>query len=323
MKNLLTLLCGILVFASCSKNVEMPNTIEEPVTTKVTNKHKFIAELQISDAMLPFSSTEEMEKTIAELSFMKEDGLMAWYKKTNPDFVSQEMIYRNAVDDLALLENIDEADAFKTKYSPYLLFNNNPADEELYNPYLPNVDFFGLSYVANKDGNVLISGKIVNLNKNVTSVKDTEAYKLKRESFNRVQTKSATIYKNTMYITNTSKGRHLQVNAYRSGASAAVKVYAELKNWLGWHSYNANWSFQYVSHSPTTIATPSNAIGLQTMRSVYPGYYSTPSLPNNTNVGISDTTPSIYGGYNLIDAKFYVWNSGLDKADTGIFHLVI
>jgi len=317
MKNLLILLCGILVFASCSKNVEMPNTIEQSVTTKATNKqtskHKFVAELQISDAMLSFNSKEEMDETIAKLIFMKEDDLVVWYKKANPNFTSQEMIYRNAIDDLTLLESFDEAITFKAKYSPYLLFNNDPADEELYNPYLPNADYVGLSYVANANGNVLIAGKTVNLNKNITSVKNLETYKLKKASFNQVQTKAYTEYTNQMYITNTSKGRHINVKAYHLYSAKGVSVHAELKNWLGWNTYRADWSFQSLSSG---ALAPTDLFYFANMKYHYPNAYVENSLPSGhmcPMTSFSSTT----------NMRFHIWTSGLTKDDTGIFRLQI
>jgi len=321
MKKKLVLFCGILVFVSCGKNVEMQNTIEKTATTKAASKQKFDAELKASDVMLSFNSTEEMDETIAKLILLSEDELTAWYKNANPDFTSQEMIYRNAVDDLNLLENFDEANSFKAKYSPYLLFNNDPADDELYNPYLPSFDFHGLSYVVNKNGDILISGKIVNFNKNVSSVKELEIYKIKMENRNSVQTKSAPYFLNSMYVEKNSR-RVLVYAVRQNNVDVGVKVYAELKNWLGWHSYKADWFYELVYVEESTINVPLHFLYNMILAQNYPhlnGVYYINDQPNHSWHPVARAHDST----SLVGVMFYVWSSGLSKNDIGqTFYLV-
>lgn len=85
--------------------------------------------------MLSFGSVEEMETQISVLQQMSSDELSAWYAER--DFESQyDALYRAAAE-IEQAQSLDEALAIKAKFTPFF-YNENPADEEMFNPYLPN-----------------------------------------------------------------------------------------------------------------------------------------------------------------------------------------
>ena len=239
MKKLFYLFIGILVFASCNKDAD---TVTAP---EAASKSKFVAELNANDEMLSFASAEEMQETIDKLVSMGEEELVAWYKQAGSSFTSQEILYREAINDLTLLQNFEEADAFKAKYIPYLMFNDDPADEELYDPWLPNEDFPGLSYVANKNGDVRIAGKVVNLNRHKT-VKELAVYKVRAEYQKSGMTRATTISDNYLFVEENK--RRMWVEGVTSGANYGISVRAQLKNLFGWNKYKADWSFRATTY---------------------------------------------------------------------------
>lgn len=315
MKKITFLLLGIIAFYSCANDVDTINNSES----------KFVAELNVSDAMLTFKSEQEMKETIASLLVMNETELVNWYKKNNPDFISQEMLYREAINDLTLINNFEEAEVFKSKYSPYLMFNDDPADEELYDPWLPNEDFPGLSYVANKDGNVEVAGEILNLNRH-TAVDQITAYKMRKEFKNSTSTRAFENVMNYMFVEKNK--RRMWVESGRDRGYAVIFVRAQLKNWLGWNKYQADWTLQLPSGALPYFGELIDGAVLRMLQNP-DRMVKAPNVANNSGILINETkeikhpitgqsyNPKQYGQFEV---KFHIWTSGLSKDETGIFH---
>ncbi|HUN14373.1 DUF4848 domain-containing protein [Alistipes sp.] len=157
------LLAAAIMACACEK--EMPTDTMPEATNNMT---------RIKTEILSFASVEEMEEQIGILRIMAPEEMAGWYAVQN--FESQyDALYR-AAEEIDNATTLEEAEAIKTKYSPYFLYNDNPADEEPFNPYLPN-EKPDYAYVCNISGEVMIGGEVVNYN-TITNVADTHEYQL-------------------------------------------------------------------------------------------------------------------------------------------------
>lgn len=175
-----------VVSLACACEKEMPaETVPAPDQAKET---------RVSTQMLSFSSIEEMGQQINELGAMDEVALSAWYAAHN--FESQsDAVYRVAAE-IEDAKTLAEAEAIKASYAPYFLFNENPDDEESFNPYIrnENPDY---AYVCNINGDVVIGGQVINFN-TISDVKDTHEYQLTHETLTRTVEQSRNYLKSTV-----------------------------------------------------------------------------------------------------------------------------
>jgi hypothetical protein len=185
-----------------------------------------------SESRLSFASVEEAEAAIGRLLAMTAPEQAAWYASKKADFISQESVFQSAVAEVETLTDLAEADLFKEKYKPYLLFNDDPADEELYNPYLPS-DQFGYSLICNKNGDVEIGGEIKNFN-NLSSVKETFYYKTSHE----VNTRA--VVERPNYLFGQTSDRKFWAEAKRFSNDVVIEFNAHKKNLFGWNIYRTS-----------------------------------------------------------------------------------
>lgn len=233
----------VFFFNSCSQDIDAIETQPEvPVVTRAS----------YSDNMLSFASVEEMEQTIYELLFMDEAELESWYLSRDSEFVSQQSVYSNAIDELEEIDTIEEAEIFKDKYRDIFIWNDDPRYDELYNPYLPSEDLLGYSYVINPAGNVLINGEINNFNIH-KEVQTTEFFaKFTRDEIlsesdilTRASTKEVEEDK-VNYIKIRVGAKKFMAEPVRQTPNTYVwlKLSAHKHSVLGWNKYQTNYYLQ-------------------------------------------------------------------------------
>ena len=115
-----------------------------------------------------------MEAQIHTMLEMEPEELEAWYREHN--FKSQYDALYEAAEAIDCAKTLAEAQSIKEQYSEYFLYNDNPGDDELFNPYLPNENP-EYAYVCNIRGEVEIDGSVVNFN-TLNSVEETHEYQL-------------------------------------------------------------------------------------------------------------------------------------------------
>lgn len=125
-------------------------------------------------SLLSFSSEEEMRNQVELLRTMDETSRKNWYNSHN--FESQYDAMFRVIDELEQASSYEEAMQIKEAYSQYFLFNDNPSEEELFNPYLPTTRS-EYAFVCNIEGNVIINGEVVNYN-TISNVCETAEYDL-------------------------------------------------------------------------------------------------------------------------------------------------
>ena len=234
------------VFTACQKDTLAP---EEPLNSVPQNT---IKPLEASDEMLSFNSEEEMYAEIDRL--MMSNDASSNTKTTHSGFASINDVYKQALADLDIVEeskSFELAAQVKEKYQPYLLYNDDPADNEMYNPYVKTD--IGLSYVCNKNGDVIINGEVKNFN-TADSVKDTESYKLK----NMVKTRSTHTYvvngvkveesTNHLFMERLGERRFWAFPMQPLGndnGKVHLQMSAAKDTWLGWYSYTTRFYVKY------------------------------------------------------------------------------
>ena len=249
------------VFTSCQKDTLAP---EEPLSSVPQNT---IKPLEASDKMLSFNSEEEMYTEIERL--MMSNGANSNTMTISSGFTSINDIYEQALADLDIVDkmkSIKMADQVKEKYQPYLLYNDDPADDEINNPYIKTD--FRLAYVCNKNGDVIINGEVKNFNI-AKSAKETEIYKLT----NPVETKwysqweyiyhvnGVKIYErdNSLHIDDAAGERRMYAFPYRDSPAQAriyIRMYGKKKTWRGWHDYKTAFYVKYVSINESSWSRP-------------------------------------------------------------------
>lgn len=177
--------------------------------------------------MLSFASVSEMEEQIRDLIEMNQEGLNAWYEDRG--FESQYVALYKASEGIENATTLAEAEAVKDKYSEYFLYNDNPADEDLYNPYLPNENS-SYAYVCNIRGEVRIGGVVKNFN-TIKRAEDTEEYKLLHNTTRGVVT-------DTNYLKSTVGDRKFWAEANKDvNDFVTLKLTAHKKTLFGWNKY--------------------------------------------------------------------------------------
>lgn len=225
---------------ACEKDVEMnPASVENETRTVSDTPAR---------SMLSFESIEQMERQIHLLLEMSPDELEAWYARY--DFMSQyDALYRAAeeIDDATTLE---QAEAIKEKYSPFFLYDNNPTNENMYNPYLPNENPL-YAYVCNINGEVNIGGETVNFN-TISDVRDTHEYRLTHSVSTRAVADNIT---ETNMLKRTvgkhkfwAEGHYTAENRY-----VQIEFTAHKKGTFGWNKCKQNYHIKidpkYKNHS--------------------------------------------------------------------------
>lgn len=215
-----SILLATAAIMACACEKEMPTDTMPEATNNMT---------RTKTEILSFASVEEMEEQIGILRIMAPEEMAGWYAVQN--FESQyDALYR-AAEEIDNATTLEEAEAIKTKYSPYFLYNDNPADEEPFNPYLPN-EKPDYAYVCNISGEVMIGGEVVNYN-TITNVADTHEYQLAHAPETRgVESK-------TNYLKGTTK-RHkywAEGHYYSESRYVSVEFTAHRKNIFGWNKY--------------------------------------------------------------------------------------
>lgn len=217
----------ISLACACEKDVVADVTPDQPQESSISNE------------MLSFASLEEMQEQIKVLSDMEPNELKGWYASRN--FESQyDAMYRFAekIDNASSLE---EAEALKRENACYFLFNENPADEELFNPYLrnENPDY---AYVCNINGDVKIGNEVVNFN-TLSKVEDTHEYQLTHEVMTRGVDMSGNYLKGT-----TKRHKYWAEGRYRAeDRQVQIEFTAHRKNMFGWNKYACKYHIKIVA----------------------------------------------------------------------------
>lgn len=237
------LIVAFATIISCNKN-DVQKTTDKGIA-----KSSYVTKsLVASEEMLSFSSDKEMYETAAMLAEMSKNDLNTWYNSKNSNFKSIEQIYREAINEFEEFGNLEipdfkVAEEIKDKYKHILLFNSNSIDEDLYYPLLPLKNDY-LSYVCNKNGNVMINGQAKNL-RDIQLFEETEYYK----TLHQFKTRAIEEVINYVWIQD-GKRRMWARAEKRSGsgahlAYAVIQLSAQKKTWLGWNYYRTEY---YLSH---------------------------------------------------------------------------
>ena len=212
----------IAIACSCEKealiNVQMKNVVR---TTQ-----------SIPTEILSFASIEEMEAQINALHLMQEEEATAWYTKHN--FESQYAALYRAAAEIDSAATLEEAEAIKAKFAPYFLYNENPADEELFNPYLPN-EKSDYALVCNIKGEVMIGGQVVNYN-TIADVRNTHEYRITHDMITRASEPNIT-EQNLLKRTVGDRKFWAEGRYIAEFRTVEIEFTAHKKGWLGWNKY--------------------------------------------------------------------------------------
>lgn len=213
----------------CACEKEMPSEAKDETGEEVQ-----------SISMLSFASLEEMEMQIEKLASMSEEEQNSWYAEH--DFESQYNALYRAAAEIDNATTLEEAEASKAKFSSYFLYNENPADEELFNPYLPNenVDY---ALVCNIEGEVMIGGTIRNFN-TITNVENTKEY----QRFHEAETRD--LETKTNYLKSTVGDRKFWAEGrLDSNEVVAIEFTAHKKGIFGWNKYKTAYFVRVQRHN--------------------------------------------------------------------------
>lgn len=218
-------------------------------------------EIKSGTEMLSFASVEEMEAQVCELAAMDSEKQEAWYAAH--EFESQSDALYRVAEEIESVSTLEEAQAIKGKYGSYFLFNENPADEELFNPYLPN-EKTEYALVCNIKGEVMIAGQVVNYN-TITDVRNTHEYQLTHESVTR---SAANITETNILKRTVGKHKFWAEGRHKSDDIVSIEFTSHKKGLFGWNKCkmkyhvlvrrkNANWrsfspDFNYYLNSSST-----------------------------------------------------------------------
>ncbi len=228
--NYLFPLLSLFLFASCQKE-----TLKQEKSLGVDNCY-LVEPVEASDEMLSFSSMDELNKTVESLLALDSVNLVAWYSQY-PNFTSLNQLYNKANYEFAVLVNsnvrdVNIAERIKNKYTPYLLFNDNPNDNALYCPVIPS-EFPGRPLISNKNGDVLVNGKVMNLN-DVKSVQETSNYK--ESCLTRVY--DVHTRRNWLFMQNSDRMMSARSYRYNAANLVYIEVVSKKDTWLGWVHYD-------------------------------------------------------------------------------------
>lgn len=206
-----------------------------------------------TDDILSFQSKEEMMKIAGDISIMNEIEFEEW-KSIYPEFTSLNEIYADAIEDVVKLAEITEATGkldmslmtkFKGHYYDYLLFNDDPADEEMFCPYSPfNNTIYG--NVTNKNGEVIVDGEKINL-RELKSVKDSWYYKISHNITRGKNKNEVTEDDNRLYIGTKDRKMWAEVVRITSNDNTAIELTAKKKVLFGWSNYATRYHCSFIS----------------------------------------------------------------------------
>lgn len=224
---------------SCS-NEDLEKTVPEIPTP--------IAPISKMSSMLRFKDLNELEETVIRLVKSDEEQQKNWAYSLN--FTSQKMVYNQALDELEKLQKLTdyatfskEYKKFRSKYSPYFLFNENKEDEDL-SPYIPS-DRVGFWMVCDVKGNVMVGDSVWNFNE-LKSLEETSYYK----SIHSPQTHGVEEKENYLYIKEGK--RKMWAGAVRDLRMVCIRYSAHKKSMFGWNKYRTKYFTAYISHDPNT-----------------------------------------------------------------------
>ena len=169
------------MISSCERDFEQNLSMQQitPSNTRSVN-------------LLSFNSEEEMKAQAESLRLMDEESRVQWYNDHN--FESQHTAMYRIIEEFEQAQSYEEALQMKEVYSQYFLFNNDPSEEELFNPYLPTSKS-EYAFVCNIEGNVIINGEVVNYN-TISNVCETAEYKLTHRDTRIVEEQLNYLYSN-------------------------------------------------------------------------------------------------------------------------------
>lgn len=259
--------------------------------------------------MLSFDSIETMEQQIADLARMQPEEQAAWYAERN--FESQYQALYRAAEEIEKASNFAEAEAIKAKYTPYFLYNDNPADEEMFNPYLPN-EHPAYAYVCNIDGEVSIGGNAVNFN-TLKKAEETHEYQLAHAK----DTRGVESAQN--YLKSTVGDRKFWAEAGLYGTDFANRIVkieftSHKKTLLGWNKYATAYFIKVLRYSmwarheayfySTFIQNPNGAW--------------TNEYNSHTLLEVGKPEP-----YILADMDLYIYSRGTGEAGAGLLRILL
>lgn len=230
--NLLLLASIATLICACEKNFQSEMLSEGQQTSQT----------RVQPNILSFSSIEEMENQIRALIEMESDDREAWYAERN--FESQyDALYR-AAEEIDRAATLSDAEAIKEKYREFFLYNDNPEDEELFNPYLPN-EKSSYAYVCNIRGEVQIGNEIHNFN-TITDVRNTKEF----QRFHEVETRGVETHSNYLKST-VGKSKFWAEGRLDGNEVVAIEFTAHKKGLFGWNKYKTAYYVRVQRYSRT------------------------------------------------------------------------
>lgn len=254
-------------FSSCS-DVEMPDS-EVLNGTYLTRSGQAVTS---EDSMLSFNSQEDFQAAVSQLeSLSSEEEKTTWVKAQYPNFRSIQILYKEAMDEMADIEDLNEEryNAFQQKYMG-LYFPKYMEDAGFYVP-MSNLD---ASYLVNKDCNVEVGGTVINLrdiedynkltelgrsyysNESPMALSDMASFNLNSTSMNSVGPEYDSGWK-------TYDKRKVKLKARRRFTSyspnPAIKGSKSLlhlefcfrkKTWIGWVNYSSTSTIVFKANIP-------------------------------------------------------------------------
>lgn len=193
--------------------------------------------------ILSFKSVEEMEAQIHTMLEMEPEELEAWYREHN--FKSQYDALYEAAEAIDRAKTLAEAQSIKEQYSEYFLYNDNPGDDELFNPYLPNENP-EYAYVCNIRGEVEIDGSVVNFN-TLNSVEETHEYQLTHAAETRAKVEQRVNYLKGI----TNRHKYWAEGRWDKNEVVSIEFTAHKHNIFGWNKYKTAYYVQVQRYSRT------------------------------------------------------------------------
>lgn len=184
-----------------------------------------------------------MEAQIHTMLEMEPEELEAWYREHN--FKSQYDALYEAAEAIDCAKTLAEAQSIKEQYSEYFLYNDNPGDDELFNPYLPNENP-EYAYVCNIRGEVEIDGSVVNFN-TLNSVEETHEYQLTHAAETRAKVEQHDNYLKGI----TNRHKYWAEGRLDKNEVVSIEFTAHKHNIFGWNKYKTAYYVQVQRYSRT------------------------------------------------------------------------
>lgn len=230
------------------------------------------------EPVLSFKTEAEMDNQIFNLKSMSLIEQEQWYSKFN-GFISQNEFMWDVVEELDNIRSMEDVTVIHNKYANLLLFNSNKVGDIDIAPYIPSTSL-GSSMACNKNGNVMIGGKICNFN-DITSYSQLE--EIKKESL----------------LLSKSNSRR----SWWMSGTGEIKI-RDYKYWIeAWHNNNTDWiELKLTSHRRITIFAWNKHRTSYFLKYFYCNNWSDHSLLSNN---ISCTTYDTHNTGNLNSGNFH------------------